>query len=42
MTTFVVSLVLVKDYQHKQREKLERKTKLNSADFYNFGRKVAF
>ena len=34
--TFIVSLILFKDYQHKQREKLERKTRLNSADFYNF------
>ena len=36
---FTVSLVQFKDYQHKQREELERKTRLNSVDFYNFDRK---
>ena len=37
--TFVVSLDWFKGHQHKQREELERKTRLNSVDFYNFDRK---
>ena len=31
----------VKDYQHERREALERKTRLNSVDFYNFDWKGA-
>ena len=38
---FAVSLFQFKDYQHKQREELKRKSRLNSVDFYNFDQKVA-
>ena len=39
---FAIFLVEFKDYQHKPREKLERKTRLDLVNFNNYDRKVAF